>query len=56
MTMILVGVDASERSEDAIALGLELARTTSARVVVATVFADDDVPTRADNAGYRFAL
>jgi nucleotide-binding universal stress UspA family protein len=56
MTTILVGVDASERSQDAIALTLELARTTGARVVVASVFAVDDVPTRADNAGYRFAL
>ncbi|MDX6684465.1 MAG: hypothetical protein QOF86_593 [Baekduia sp.] len=56
MTMILVGVDASERSQDAVALTLELARTTGARVVVASVFADDDVHTRADNAGDRLTL
>ena len=49
MTTILVGVDASEHSRDAIAFAATMARASSARVVVACTF-------NADGIGRRFAL
>jgi nucleotide-binding universal stress UspA family protein len=56
MSTILIGVDASARSEDAIAFGRRLAAVTDARVVVACAFPYDDLPTRASNPSYREAL
>ena len=56
MSTILIGVDASARSEDAIAFGRRLAAVSSARVVVACAFAYSDAPSRASNAAYRQAL
>ena len=56
MSTILIGVDASARSEDAIAFGRRLADASRARVVVACAFPYSDVPSRASNASYREAL
>ena len=53
MSSILIGVDASARSEDAIAFGRRLADASSARVVVACAFAYSDAPSRASNTAYR---
>ena len=53
MSSILIGVDASARSEDAIAFGRRLADASSARVVVACAFAYSDAPSRASNTSYR---
>ncbi len=56
MTTILIGVDDSARSEDAVAFGRRLAGATSGRVVVACAFPYSDVPSRAANLTYRDAL
>jgi nucleotide-binding universal stress UspA family protein len=53
VSTILIGVDASERSEDAIALGRRLASASGARVELVCVFPYDDSPNRAANAMYR---
>ena len=55
MSVILVGVDDSARSEDAVAFAHELARDTGARVLIASAFADDDIPSHAANLEYRDA-
>ncbi len=56
MTTILIGVDGSGRSEDAVAFGRRLAGATSGRVVVACAFPYSDIPSRAANLTYREAL
>ncbi|MDA0163246.1 universal stress protein [Solirubrobacter ginsenosidimutans] len=56
MSTILIGVDASGRSEDAIAFGRDLAAVTDAHVVVACAFPYDDLPARGSNPPYREAL
>jgi nucleotide-binding universal stress UspA family protein len=56
MSTILVGVDDSERSADAIAFARELARASDARIVVAAVFPYDDMPSRAANLEFRRML
>lgn len=56
MSTILVGVDDSERSQDAIAFARELARMTDAHVVAASAFSYDDRPSRAANRRFRDAL
>jgi nucleotide-binding universal stress UspA family protein len=56
VSTILIGVDESERSEDAIAFGSRLAAAADATVVVASAFAYSDVPHRAANLSYRQAL
>lgn len=56
MTTILIGVNDSESSEDAVALGRRLAEATSGRVVVACAFPYSDVPSRIANLNYRDAL
>jgi nucleotide-binding universal stress UspA family protein len=53
---ILIGVDASERSEDAIAFGRQLASATEAHVIIANAFPYSDAPSRASSAPYRNAL
>ncbi len=55
-TTILIGVDESTRSEDAVAFGCRLAGAGSGPVIVACVFAYSDVPSRASNKTYRQAL
>jgi nucleotide-binding universal stress UspA family protein len=56
VSTILIGVDASERSEDAIAFGRRLADVAGAHVVVANAYPYQAVPSRASNAAYREAL
>ena len=56
MSTIIIGVDASERSEDAIAFGRRLAAASTAHVIVANAYPYSDMPSRASNAGYRDAL
>jgi nucleotide-binding universal stress UspA family protein len=56
VSTIIIGVDASERSEDAIAFGRRLADVAGATVVVANAYPYSDIPNRASNATYRQAL
>ena len=56
MSTILIGVDDSTRSEDAIAFGRHLAAVSNAYIVVACAFPYSDTPSRASNAAYREAL
>ena len=56
MSTIVIGVDASSRSKDAIALGRRLATVSKAHVVVASAFPYSDLPSRASNSAYRAAL
>jgi len=56
VSTIVIGVDASSRSKDAIALGRRLASVSKVRVVVASAFPYSDVPSRASNSTYRAAL
>ena len=47
MSTILIGVDDSARSEDAIAFGRHLAAVSNAYIVVACAFPYSDTPSRA---------
>jgi nucleotide-binding universal stress UspA family protein len=55
VSTILIGVDASGRSEDAVAFGRRLARASDARVLLANAFPYDDF-SRASNGLYRDCL
>jgi nucleotide-binding universal stress UspA family protein len=57
VSTIIIGVDESERSADAIAFGSRLANASGAVVVVvANAYPYSDTPSRASNAAYRDAL
>ena len=56
MSTILIGVETSERSRDAIAFGRRLATAAGADVIVANAYPYSDLPSRASNAAYREAL
>ncbi len=56
MSTIVIGVDDTERSEDAIVFGRQIADASGANVIVANAFPYSDVPRRAANAEYRRAL
>src|SRR6478736_6798050 len=56
VSTIVIGVDESSRSKDAIALGRRLASVSKANVVVASAFPYSDLPSRASNSIYRAAL
>jgi nucleotide-binding universal stress UspA family protein len=56
VSTIVVGVDASDRSRDALAFARQLASTTEADIVVANTFPYDDRPSRMANTGFRHAL
>jgi nucleotide-binding universal stress UspA family protein len=56
VSTILIGVDDSAHSEDAVAFGRRLAGVTSGRVVLASAFPYNDYPSRAANLTYRDAL
>lgn len=56
MSTIVIGVDASERSEDAIAFGGCIAEATEAEMIVTNAFPYATTPTRASNATYRDSL
>jgi nucleotide-binding universal stress UspA family protein len=53
VSKIIVGVDESDRSRDAVALAALLARGSDAELVLVCAYPYDDVPGRAANAGYR---
>ena len=53
MSKIIVGVEESDRSKDAVALAALLARGTGAELELVCAYPYDDVPGRAANAGYR---
>jgi nucleotide-binding universal stress UspA family protein len=55
-TTILIGVDAGERSQDAIAFAQQLADASSAHLVVANAYPYSDVPHRVANAHHREQL
>lgn len=56
MSTVIIGVDASERSEDAVAFGRRIADASGANVIVACAYPYSDVPTRGDSESYRRAL
>jgi nucleotide-binding universal stress UspA family protein len=56
MPKIIVGVDESDRSKDAVALAAELARGSGAELVLVCAFPYDDTPSRASNADFRRML
>ncbi len=56
MSTIIIGVDASERSEDAIAFGRRLANVADAPVVVANAYPYSADPGRASSEAYRIVL
>jgi nucleotide-binding universal stress UspA family protein len=53
VSKIIVGVDESDRSKDAVALAALLARGTGAELVLVCAYPYDDVPGRGANTGYR---
>lgn len=56
MSTILIGVDASERSEDAIAFARRLGDASGAQLIIANAYPYSTLPSRAANAAYREAL
>jgi nucleotide-binding universal stress UspA family protein len=56
MSEIIIGVDGSERGEDAVAFGRRLAAFAGARVVLANAFPYEDMRGRATSLAYREAL
>jgi nucleotide-binding universal stress UspA family protein len=56
MTSILIGVDDSPRSEDAVAFAATLAAASGATVVLACAFPYEDTPSRVSNPDLRVAL
>jgi nucleotide-binding universal stress UspA family protein len=56
MSEIIIGVDGTERGEDAVAFGRRLAAFAGARVVLANAFPFDDIRGRATSLAYREAL
>ena len=56
MSTILIGVDDSTRSEDAVAFGRRLAGATGGRVALTCAFPYSDIPSRSTNLTYRQAL
>ena len=53
MSKIIVGVDDSDRSKDAVALAALLARGTGAELQLVCAYPYDDVPGRGANTAYR---
>jgi nucleotide-binding universal stress UspA family protein len=56
MSEIIIGVDGTERGEDAVAFGRQLAEFAGARIVLANAFPFDDVRGRATSLAYRATL
>jgi nucleotide-binding universal stress UspA family protein len=56
MSEIIIGVDGTERGEDAVVFGRQLAAFAGARLVLANVFPYEDVRSRATSRAYRDAL
>lgn len=53
---IIVGVDDSDRSKDAVALAAQLARGSGAELLLVCAYPYDDRPSRASNADFRRSL
>jgi len=53
VSKIIVGVGASERDKDAVALASTLARSSGAEIVLACVYPYDEIPGRGANTAYR---
>ena len=56
MSEIIIGIDGTERGEDAVAFGRRLAAFAGARIALAHAFPYDDVHGRATSRAYREAL
>jgi nucleotide-binding universal stress UspA family protein len=56
MPKIIVGVDESDRSKDAVALAAQLARGSGAELVLVCAYPYDDRPSRVSNAEFRGTL
>jgi nucleotide-binding universal stress UspA family protein len=56
MSEIIIGVDGTERGEDALVFGRQLAAFTGARMVLANVFPYEDLRGRATSIAYRETL
>jgi nucleotide-binding universal stress UspA family protein len=56
MSEIIIGVDGTERGEDAVVFGRQLAAFAGARIVLANVFPFEDVRSRATGIAYRETL
>jgi nucleotide-binding universal stress UspA family protein len=56
MPKIIVGIDESDRSKDAVALAAQLARGSGAELVLVCAYPYDDMPSRASNAEWRRTL
>jgi nucleotide-binding universal stress UspA family protein len=56
VSTILIGVDAGERSKDAIAFARRLADVSDAYLVLANAYPYSDLPSRASNTAFREAL
>lgn len=56
MSEIIIGVDGTERGEDAVVFGRQLAAFTGARIVLANAFPYEDVRSRTTSRAYREAL
>jgi nucleotide-binding universal stress UspA family protein len=56
MSEIIIGVDGTERGEDAVVFGRQLAAFAGARVVLVNVFPYEDIRSRATSLAYRDSL
>ena len=56
VSTIVIGVDTTERSEDALVFGRQLADASGASIIVACAYPYSDIPSRAANLTYRHAL
>ena len=56
MSEIIIGVDGTERGEDAVVFGRQLAAFAGGRIVLANVFPYEDVRGRATSLAYRETL
>jgi nucleotide-binding universal stress UspA family protein len=56
MPKIIVGVDESDRSKDAVALAAQVGRDSGAELVLVCAYPYDDTPSRASNAEWRRSL
>ena len=56
MPKIIVGIDESDHSKDAVALAAQLARGSGAELVLVCAYPYDDSPSRVSNAEWRRSL
>ena len=53
MPKIIVGIDESDRSKDAVALAAQIARGPDAELVLVCAYPYDDLPARGESTGYQ---